>query len=99
MNFPRARTLVLATLLASTLAGASGSAQNTSNVPKNHDHTEWTVAQLQAAMSQGNLTSEKLTKEYIQRIMAMDQSGPGVNFGNRVQSRCACHGAPCLRLA
>ncbi len=42
-------------------------------------HNEWTVAQLQAAMTAGKLTSEELTKEYIARIIAMDQNGPGVN--------------------
>jgi amidase len=38
-----------------------------------------TVAQLQAAMTSGRLTSEQLTREYIQRILAFDQDGPGVN--------------------
>ncbi len=38
-----------------------------------------TVAQLQAAMASGRLTSEALTREYIARILAFDQNGPGVN--------------------
>jgi len=42
-------------------------------------HNEETIAQLQAEMSAGTLTSEELTKEYIARIIAMDQNGPGVN--------------------
>ncbi|MEY2530503.1 MAG: amidase, partial [Verrucomicrobiota bacterium] len=42
-------------------------------------HNEATVAQLQAEMASGKLTSEDLTKEYIARIAALDQSGPGVN--------------------
>src|SRR4051812_30266775 len=37
------------------------------------------VAQLQAAMASGRLTSEALTREYIARILAFDQNGPGVN--------------------
>jgi amidase len=40
---------------------------------------EATVAQLQAAMASGRLTSEALTREYIARILAFDQDGPGVN--------------------
>ena len=42
-------------------------------------HNEATVAQLQAEMASGRLTSEDLTKEYLARIAALDQSGPGVN--------------------
>jgi amidase len=40
---------------------------------------EATVAQLQAAMGSGRLTSEALTRHYIGRILAFDQDGPGVN--------------------
>src|SRR5215831_9048810 len=40
---------------------------------------EATVAQLQAAMASGRLTSEELTRAYIARILAFDQDGPGVN--------------------
>jgi len=40
---------------------------------------EATVAQLEAAMAAGNLTSEQLTREYIARIFKLDQGGPGVN--------------------
>ena len=42
-------------------------------------HNEATVAQLQAEMASGKLTSTDLTKEYIARITALDQSNPGVN--------------------
>jgi amidase len=38
-----------------------------------------TIAQLQAAMTSGRLTSEALTRAYIARILAFDQDGPGVN--------------------
>src|SRR5690349_17220801 len=38
-----------------------------------------TVAELQAAMASGHLTSEALTRAYIARILAFDQDGPGVN--------------------
>jgi amidase len=40
---------------------------------------EATIAQLQAAMASGRLTSEALTRFYIGRILAFDQDGPGVN--------------------
>src|SRR6476620_1634345 len=47
------------------------------NVPTTHN--EATIAQLQAEMAAGKLTSEQLTREYLARIAALDQSGPGVN--------------------
>jgi amidase len=40
---------------------------------------EKTVAQLQAAMAAGQLTSVELTNFYVNRILALDQGGPGVN--------------------
>src|SRR5436305_2364246 len=66
-------TLLVATLLVSAMAAA----QAQPAVPTQHN--EATVAQLQAEMASGKLTSEQLTKEYIKRIIALDQSGPGVN--------------------
>ena len=42
-------------------------------------HNEATIAQLQAEMASGKLTSEDLTKEYIARILALDQGGEAVN--------------------
>lgn len=76
---PNLRTILLATLLTSTLYAASGVAQSKepNNVPKNYN--EMTVAQLEAQMAAGKLTSEKLTDYYIDRILALDQNGPGVN--------------------
>jgi amidase len=46
-------------------------------VPKNLN--EATVAQLQAMMAAGTLTSVRLTQYYIDRINRLDQNGPGVN--------------------
>src|SRR5258708_16551510 len=79
MIVPAVRALFLAALLALPLAAANDATPNnqSNNVPT--DHNEWTVAQLQAAMASGTLTSENLTKEYIARIIALDQNGPGVN--------------------
>ena len=47
------------------------------NVPTTHN--EATIGQLQAEMASGKLTSKDLTREYIARILALDQGGPGVN--------------------
>ena len=79
MIVPALRTLLFTALLALPVAAASDATRNSSlnDAPKNHN--EWTVAHLQAAMASGKLTSEDLTKEYITRIVALDQSGPGVN--------------------
>jgi amidase len=66
-------------LLAALLLPASAVAQNGTNKNVPTEHNEATVAQLQAEMASGRLTSEALTKEYIARIIALDQNGPGVN--------------------
>jgi len=78
MIVPTLRTLLLSALLALPLMAADNGARNESpEVPKQHN--EWTVAQLESAMAAGTLTSEQLTREYIARIIAIDQNGPGVN--------------------
>lgn len=40
---------------------------------------EATVAQLQKAMVEKKLTAHKLTKQYLERIHAVDRNGPGLN--------------------
>src|SRR5215210_2277597 len=40
---------------------------------------EATIAQLQAAMTRGGLTSLALVNMYIERITAVDEKGPGLN--------------------
>ena len=79
MIVPAIRTLLLAALLALPVAAANDATQNSDspNVPTRHN--EATVAQLQAEMASGKLTSVELTREYIARIVALDQNGPGVN--------------------
>lgn len=42
-------------------------------------HKEATIAQLQAEMASDRLTSVALTQEYLGRIFALDQFGPGLN--------------------
>ena len=66
----------LALLLASGPAIAEDSDSDKS-VPTQFN--EATVAQLQSWMAAGTLTSERLTKYYVTRILALDQGGPGVN--------------------
>src|SRR5712691_1423379 len=75
MRIPVIRILLLAALLAPAAASGQGGAQNA--IPTRHN--EATVAQLQAEIASGRLTSEELTKEYIARILGLDQNGPGVN--------------------
>jgi len=43
------------------------------------DPTEKTVVQLQAAMASGQVTSVQLVNFYVDRILQIDQNGPGVN--------------------
>lgn len=76
MTLPALRPLLVIALLAVPLAAGAQSSQS-SHLPTRHN--EATVAELQAEMASGRLTSEELTKEYIQRIIAHDQNGPGVN--------------------
>ena len=54
-----------------------GSAPNSHDAPT--DFNEFTIAQLQTEMRGGRLTSERLTRYYVDRIFALDQNGPGVN--------------------
>src|SRR5437867_2232565 len=75
MNIPVIRILLLAGLLAP--ASTFGQSATPTSIPTQHN--EATVAQLQAEMASGSLTSEQLTQEYINRILALDQNGPGVN--------------------
>src|SRR2546422_3113049 len=75
MNIPVIRILLLAALLAP--ASTFGQSATPTSIPTQHN--EATVAQLQAEMASGSLTSEQLTSEYIARIIALDQNGPGVN--------------------
>jgi amidase len=46
---------------------------------------EATVAQLEAQMAAGTLTSEQLTRAYIRRIEQLDQGGPGVGVNALIE--------------
>ena len=73
MISPAMRTLLLSALLFSILAAA----QNHNSGPTNFN--EATIAQLQADMASGKVTSVEVTQFYITRIFALDQKGPVVN--------------------
>jgi amidase len=64
-------------LLIAASAVALGAAQGPRDAPTQFN--DFTLAQLQEAMSDGRLTSERLTRFYLDRIFALDQNGPGVN--------------------
>ena len=66
----------IATLMASSWATA-GNTDSVADAPSQFN--EATVADLQAKMKAGTLTSEQLTKYYVRRILDLDQNGPGVN--------------------
>ena len=70
------RSLLLLTLASSVLAFASGVEDELGASKK---FNEATVPQLEAAMAAGQITSVELTKYYINRILKLDQNGPGVN--------------------
>ena len=67
----------LSLFLVALLVSTSAAQRDEHAVPDRFN--EATVAQLQAEMSSGHLTSEELTKYYLARIIGLDQNGPGVN--------------------
>ena len=77
MAFTITRKMLVAVLSLSPLAFASDQAtahhgDDDDNVPTRHN--EATIAQLQAEMASGKLTSEELTREYIARRTADGKS-------------------------
>jgi amidase len=72
-------TLLLAFSLATSAAAADGATRNSPSPDVPTRHNEATVAQLQAEMAAGKLTSKSLTKEYKARNGGTDKKGPGVN--------------------
>ena len=69
------RSVLPVVLVLSNPVGAQNSQGD--DIPTRHN--EATVAQLQAEMASGELTSVELTREYIARINGLNSSGPGVN--------------------
>lgn len=70
--------------LGAAAAGASPLLEADPVAGKSHDPTDFdfaeaTIAELQAMMQSGELTSRKLVREYIKRIERVDRRGPKVN--------------------
>jgi amidase len=72
--------ILTAVLLLSTFA-ASAEPEHNDNFP----FLEATIAQLQAEMSAGRLTSEELTRAYVDRIAKLDQGGPGAGVNSIIE--------------
>src|SRR5215510_13981911 len=69
------RSVAVRAVLAGVMLAASvGRAQRPPD-----QFNEFTIAQFQAAMADGTLTSRRLTDYYIDRIMDLDRNGPGIN--------------------
>ena len=66
----------IGTLFVTILVTCTFAAAQSDNPSK---FNEATIAELQADMSSGKLTSAELTQFYITRILKLDQKGPGVN--------------------
>ncbi len=65
-----------------TAAAAEGAAAGAAGAPGGVPHFKWaeaTIAELQAAMQAGTLTSVRLTRAYLQRIAQIDLSGVQLN--------------------
>jgi amidase len=77
---PLARRLGVLTLaLCCLLLGASATAAAQQGRPLVLDLETATVGRLQALMTSGELSSAELTRRYVERIGALNRSGPGLN--------------------
>ena len=72
------RSFVIAVLATTFVAPAVARANEEEKEAPSHLN-EATVAQLQAMMRSGELTSVQLTRHYLRRIERLDQRGPGVH--------------------
>ena len=79
MTLPAIRSFFLLALLAVPLSASDHGKSTAGSTNAPDQFNEATVAQLQAEMAAGTLTSEQLTQYYIARIFDIDQGGPGVN--------------------
>jgi amidase len=71
---------ILFVFIATVLASGWATAEHCDSEECAPSHfNEATVADLQARMAAGTVTSEQLTRYYLHRILALDQNGPGVN--------------------
>jgi amidase len=74
-EFPR--SIVAGALAVAAVIAAPSAARAQNGAPTQFN--EKTVAELQAMMAAGDLTSVELTQYYVDRILKLDQNGPGVN--------------------
>ena len=79
MTLPALRSFLLLALMAVPLSASDHGASTARSTNAPDQFNEATVAQLQAQMAAGTLTSEQLTQFYIARIFDLDQGGPSVN--------------------
>ena len=68
-----------ATMLSGGSATATTADRRAAAAAVDFEFSEWTILQLQAAMRAGSLTSEELTRAYLDRIDAVDHSGVRLN--------------------
>src|SRR3954470_5232492 len=69
--------LILLTLTCAVFTSSAWADNDNDHGNPLNRHNEATVAELQQDMAHGRLTSVQLTLEYIARIIALDQHGPG----------------------
>ncbi|HEY1164374.1 MAG TPA: amidase [Chitinophaga sp.] len=72
-NFLQAGSLTGLGLMASRLPGFAA------GMPQQHSLEEITIAQLQELMQKGQATAVSITRQYLERIKAIDQTGPKLN--------------------
>jgi amidase len=77
VRFARALRLTASALVAGTAVLAPAAHADPNGAPT--DFSEMTVAQARSAMAAGKMSSVALTQFYIDRILKLDQNGPGVN--------------------
>ncbi|MYI76118.1 MAG: amidase, partial [Acidobacteria bacterium] len=70
---------LLCAALAAFAVGCGGPPGGTSSAPPPFDVLERSIPELQAAMTDGRVTSRELVAQYLARIEAYDHGGPGLN--------------------
>ncbi|MDQ4045356.1 MAG: amidase [Chloroflexota bacterium] len=99
-SFLRTGAMVTAGAAATTagLGGLSPRAASASTVwtPVNEELVEMTIAQMQAAMESGSMTSRQLTGKYLERIATLDDRGPMLNSVLYLDANAALHAAEAL---
>jgi amidase len=78
-SLDRRKLLRLGAAAAAAPALAGALAERARAAAPNAQLEEATIAQLQAQLSSGAITSLQLVQQYTERIAALDRSGPSVN--------------------